>query len=701
MGGLLQELKRRKVFRIAVVYAVVAWLLIQIVATVLPILQLPEWTVTFFTLLFMIGFPIAIILAWAYEVTPEGIRPDTATELPTAPSSSVDRKLIYATFLLVLLVAGFQVVDRFVLIPSESSPAIVRSTSPETGSQTTRTSIVLGMVSDLGGQASVAISPDGTRVAYMHPENQTSNLFVRDLEQLEPTHLATLSRVSGSATPFFAPDSERIAYRDDNELKVVSVNGGSERSLVSGLTDSILSWDSDDSIVYTDGRQGELQRIQSVGGIPERLSLDLPQDRQHLIPHVLPGGRAILFNMAEGRTIRRGGVLIADLESGEVRTLIDNAYAGRYASSGHIVFMRSSTLWAAPFDLERMVLTGPQVPVLEGIQAIDFLGLARYSFSDNGRLVYLAGSNLSPDQQQRRLVWVSRTGETEAIPLESNLHRDPQISPDGNTISFTVPDQTGGRDIWTYDLRRGVQSRLTFTGAAEAALWAPDGQSLLYGTREKDWGIWTIAADGTGQPEILISDNDIVRAETISTDGNQIVYRKGIITNDLYIADRGDIRETDILLSSESSLSASTISPDGNWIAYTSYETGRLEVYVRPFPNVNDGKWQISTDGGVNPRWDPSGNSIYYITSQFLVRLMEVPISTDQDFEVGVPEPLFDGDFDRGAPILYDVAPDGQRFLMNEMVRDGEESQQPNVLSIIFVDNWFQELHRLAPPAIE
>jgi eukaryotic-like serine/threonine-protein kinase len=710
MSNLIQELQRRKVFRVAAVYAVVAWLLIQVADTVLPALQMPEWTVSFVTILFIMGFPIALILSWAYDITPEGVKADAGVVPTSLSTEHRDHKLIYATFVLVLLVVGFQIADRFFFAPAEITPPASQIASASGEQLTVRSSIIIGRRADVAGSERVdtAISPDGARITYVQIEEDGIHLYLRELNELVPRDLVRLSSdFYTNKAPVFSPDSQQIAYRDGSNLMRISVRGDSPQILATGLTEGTMDWESDQSILYSDGINHALYRIAAVGGNPQRLQLEVDSEEQQLIPHVLPGGNALLYNEAIGRLPTRG-IRLAMLDTGEVRTLIERGYAARYAASGHIVFMRASTLWAIPFDIERLEITGPEVPVVQGVQASSLFGVAFYSFSDDGRLVYRPGQNdngAGPSESE--LVWMYRTGQEEPLDLEPNQYAHPQISPDGEFVSLTVLDSNGNGDVWVQDLRRSILSRRTFSGAAESAIWTPDGANLLFGTREKDWGIWTVPADGTGEATSLARDRDIIRAETLTSDGEHIVYRKRTSSGpNLYLADvNGEPIGQQPLFATDSAVSGADISPDGRWLAYHSRESGRLEVYVRPFPNVEEAKWQMSTDGGEVPRWGPEGKELFYRSGNPPnVEIKSVSINTDAGFVASSPTTLFTGDFGGGgsvfiggSPLSYDVSPDGQRFLMLKNIRPIENSELEE-LSLVLVDNWFEELKRLAPP---
>ena len=632
------------------------------------------------------------------------------------PGSEPNRpilKLIFATCALVLLVAGFQVANRFFLTPVESTPPAGQLARSAGEQLTVRSSINLGVQADFNEiqVGSTAISPDGARIAYVQRKEDGFHLFLRELNELVSKDLIRLSSANIHKPLVFSPDSQQIAYRDGSNLMRTSIRGDSPQVLATGVTGGTMAWESDQSILYTDGNDQALRRIAAVGGMPRRLQLEVDSEQQQALPHVLPGGNILLYNESRGG-LANGGIMLAELDTGEVRTLIENGFAGRYAASGHVVFIRAATLWAVPFDLERLEITGPEVPVVQGVQAAPSYGLASYSFSDSGRLLYRPGGNWSGINSaagrrasESALVWMHRSGQEEPLDLKPNRYAELQISPDGESISLTIRDANGNTDVWVQELRRSVLSRRTFNGAAGRGIWTPDGANLLYSTTQEDWGIWTVPADGAGDATLLLRGDGRIRTGTVTPDGEQFVYRKILSTGqNLFLADiNGEPIGQQPLFAANSWVTGADISPDGRWLAYHSNESGRFEVYVRPFPNVEDAKWQISPDGGQEPRWGPEGNELFYRRGYAPnVEMNAVSISTDSGFAATRPITLFTGDFSTGVlegmTLRYDVSPDGQRFLMNKLIRITEENSDLEELSLVMVDNWFEELNRLAPP---
>jgi serine/threonine-protein kinase len=309
--------------------------------------------------------------------------------------------------------------------------------------------------------------------------------------------------------------------------------------------------------------------------------------------------------------------------------------------------------------------------------------VADYAISDNGTLIYLPGSSLN-----RTLVWVDRKGQEEPLAAEPQNYGTPRISPDGSRLAITVAE-SGGSDVWIYDLEGEIPTRLTFDPAVDQfPVWTPDGQRIVFdsGRAGAFHNLFWKAADGTGQVERLTTSPNNQFAYSFSPDGKRLVFGEAT-TTDLQVLSMEGERTSQPLFQSQFTEYQGMISADGHWIAYESDESGRFEVYVRPFPNVEEGKWQISSDGGTEPVWAPRGQELFYRNGG---AMMVVGIKTEPNFTAGSPEVLFTGRYTTSVLVTnYDISPDGQRFLM---IKEGEGSAQINV-----VLNWFEELKRLVP----
>ncbi len=311
-----------------------------------------------------------------------------------------------------------------------------------------------------------------------------------------------------------------------------------------------------------------------------------------------------------------------------------------------------------------------------------------YAISSNGTLAYVPAGV----QAERSLFWVDREGHEEPLAAEAGLYVRPRLSPDGSRVAITV-GVGANQDVWIYELAGDTLTRLTFDPANDfQSLWTPDGQRVVFtSTRDGEQpNLFWKAADGTGQVERLTTSPNRQVPQSWSPDGKSLVFLEVPIgTTDLYVLSVEGERTTEPLLQTQANVSRPAISPDGRWMAYRSEETGRFEVYVGPFPNVEDGKWQISRDGGESPVWGPNGRELFYrsLNGQ---SMMAVRVETEPTFAAGSPEVLFTGSYYFGAGRNYDLSPDGQRFLMIKEEEVG--GAQINV-----VLNWFEELKRLVP----
>jgi len=459
MGKLFEELKRRKVFRVAGVYAVVAWVLIQVANNLVPALQLPAWTNSFIVLLLLIGFPITIIMAWAYEVTPDGIRSDSGVQTQQLVNQSAAVQPInYIILGIVLLVTGFQIADRFLGVdqsaPDSASNAAITEAADSTLSR--RFTINIGNTTPFGGgllNADIALSADGSKLVYgvLRPELGAPSLYLKHLDQLQELELFT--GADNVYSPFFSPDGEWVGFsqNDGVGLHKVSISGGAPQLLAEDYRAASGGfWSVDGTVFNTSNSDGQLGRVSESGGARSPLGID--EENSGYIqswPYLLPGDDALLYTVALPVNVADGRIDLWVQSTGEKRTLIQNAYNARYVPTGHLVFVRAAALWAVPFDAERLQTTGPERPVIQGIQTDTTRGITPYAFSEDGLLVYLPGGETNPLAPEASLVWVDRDGSEELLPQARNLGRW-AVSPDGRQLAVSIRDSGADQDIWVY-----------------------------------------------------------------------------------------------------------------------------------------------------------------------------------------------------------------------------------------------------------
>ena len=616
------ELKRRNVFKVGAAYAIVAWLLIQVASIIFPAYQAPGWVMPIFVTLISLGFPIAVFLAWAYELTPEGIKVTTSEGPDQYHTQTTGQRLNYFIMSVLVLAVAFILLDNYVLVHIGETATVSSVATTNTGGidtaagestpepavssdsvQVRRTFLGLGQTQGLipfGVQAFLALSRDGGQLVYVLNKKGIEQLYHRQLKQLTAHVIPDIFQPRNLC---ISPDGEWVGTTNlDVGLFKVALQGSKPQQLVAQIISLAgCFWAKDNMIYFT--MNNKLHRIPAGGGKPEavRITSEYSEWTQAW-PYGLPDGKHLLLTVSQGNA-NAGHIVLLSLETGDTRILIQNAYNARYVPTGHIVFMRSGSLWAVPFDMKQLKVTGLEVAVIDGVETHTTTGIAGYTFSDDGLLVYLPGDELTGvmgGSRQLDLEWVDRKGNETRID-ELQLSSDfaaPRLSPDGRQVAVGVSGQSG-TDIWTYDFERGTFSRRTFSGNAVYAIWTPDGQRLVYSSVPPEFGLYWTRADGSGQPESLLKSKSFFAPYSFTPDMSQLVTIKsaGQTSFDIHILSMTGGHTEQPLLATELIETQPDLSADGHWLAYISSETGQTEVYVRPFPDVDNGKWQISTGG--------------------------------------------------------------------------------------------------------
>jgi len=536
--------------------------------------------------------------------------------------------------------------------------------------------------------APLAFSRDGSHMVYSAQKgDDPPRLYLRSMNSLEDEGLLG---TEGGDNPFFSPDGRWVGFFAGGEMKKVAITGGAAVT-ISRVGDSPLgaSWGSDDRIIFGRSSPG-LLRVSAEGGTPEVLtSSDASSDSFAISwPEILPEGQAVLFNSPVAIMAQR-------LDTGERKLLLQGGTFPHYLSTGHLIYSQAGTLMAVPFDLDRLEISGSPVPVIQGIRSGTRRGGPQFAVSRTGTLAYVPGT---VEQLTSTLVWVDRQGVVEPLPAPPRQYDYPELSPDGQRVAVSIAEKARTAlvetNIWVYDVARNGLTRLTFEGSRTVTpAWSPDAQWVAFtSNRDGPLNMFRQMANGSGGMERLNSNENQTPAASFSPDGQLLAFTESnpVTGRDIWVLNLAD-RETHLFLSTRYEETAPEFSPDGEWIAYSSNESGRREVYVRPYPGPG-GKWQISTNGGHEPVWNPEGGELFYRSGS---RMMAVPIDTESGFTAGTPLMLFEG------PYLptgfsypnYDVTADGQRFLMLAPVA----SQSDGATQINVVLNWTEELKRLVP----
>ena len=541
-----------------------------------------------------------------------------------------------------------------------------------------------------GSFGRVKISPNGKHIVYLRG-GEEPKLLVQDIDREQPRELGGTEGARDKGL-FWSPDSQFIGFAAGSALKRVSVQGGPAITLcqLTGATWEGGAWSPDgSSIVFSSPLAGSsgpvLQEIPAQGGSPRLLfEPDTSESGSgNAQPYFLPsqsGARSIVYDVGN---LTNREIFVKNLETGERKVLAQGAFPV-YSPTGHILYQTgafSPGLWALPFSLETLKPTGEAIPIAENA--------AEPSLAVDGTLVYvdLLGG------RQRQLVWQDRDGkELEVISQPQATMEQPSLSPDGRRAAV-VSNERGSLDIWVHDLTRSTKTRLTFEDKVVGSpTWSPSGQEIAY---HRDGGpaghIVRRAADGTGEAFVLVeSDAEGVLYPDWSRDGRYLVYyeRNVETQRDIrYIEFRsdGDAVESATFLGSPANERHPKLSPDGRFLAYTSDESGRDEIYVRPFPG-GEGKWQASTNGGTQPRWRGDGRELYYSETG---TIMAVAVSIEGAFALGRPQRLFvtPGLTSTTGSWNYDVSADGQRFLTIAPVEEADTTPP----KIRVVENWYEE----------
>ncbi len=537
--------------------------------------------------------------------------------------------------------------------------------------------------------STVALSPDGKSLVYMaSPAGKPPQLFLRRLDQPVAT---PIPGTENAAAPFFSPDGQWIGFFAEGKMLKVPVRGGPVSTVFGAVSPRGASWAADDTIIFVPTGGSGLMRVPAGGGTPRPLTTLNASEHEisHRWPDVLPGGKAVLFasSVAGRATWDDAEISLVSLETGQRRTLIHGGSFPRYVASGHIVYARTGVLMAVPFDLKRLEVTGPPVAVQEGVVTTLGNGAARFAVSESGLLAYVAGT---AGEAARSLIWLDRKGTGKELPAPSHAYFNARVSPDGKLAAVSIGSGAGIPDIWVYDFARSTVTRLTFgPGPNSYPVWTPDNKRVIYwsslaGRASMRWK----AVDGSGADEELHIASDSGAPESVSPDGKTLLFSAvnpdgGIGTQVLSLDGELKVRP---LLASQFTQNRAQFSPDGHWIVYESNESTRNEIYVQPFPGPG-GKWQISTSGGTMPRWSRNGQEIFF---RYGNQMMSVPVETRPAFKAGTPRLLFQGNYLGGSN--YDVAPDGQHFLMIKEKEAQAGSKEVNVIL-----NWFDDLKRRVP----
>jgi serine/threonine-protein kinase len=544
----------------------------------------------------------------------------------------------------------------------------------------------------------IAFSPDGTQLLLTPWPGPP---VVRRLDALDSRPIEEGKPDVFRNAPMFSPDGTSVSWIEWNgivganrPLLKASLAGGSPVKITDYDHFHAGDWAADGWIYWTQTYPGGIVRVRDSGGPIESVTpLDSKNgERSHRFAHLLPGGDALIYTVAYAGITSYDDARIDlwDLKTRQRKTLITGGSAAVYSPSGHLVYARAGKLFAAPFDLERREVTGPPMQVMDNVMMSQNTGAAHFAVSRRGDLAYAPGG---VEGGNRVLVWVDRSGKTEAVPLDPASYLYPRLAPDGKTMAVEI--EGPNHDFYVYDFARTVLSKVTTDGLSHSPVWSPDGRRIAF----RSWlaggmTMWWMNADRSGAPERLDLNGTRQNPVSFSPDGKFIAFdQKDAETDDdawIMPVPSGQARP---IARSKFGEGSAKFSPDGRWVAYSSTESGKAEIYVQPFPALGP-KIQISNAGGADPVWRRTGGEMYYRQGE---KMMVVSVDTSGPaLRASAPKVLFEGAYyegtgascEMGGPTAanYDVSPDGQRFLM---VRDNTNVYGTRVIVVV---NWAEEL---------
>ena len=580
--------------------------------------------------------------------------------------------------------------------------------SPTPQSETmARLSVEIGVDASIVTEQGVAtvLSPDGRALVFVAREAEAGQaLYIRFLERLQATRLAG---TDDARSPFFSPDSQWIGFFANGKLKKISVAGGAAVTLCDAPNGRGGAWAEDGTIAFLPNNGGGLGlwRVASEGGAPQPFTTLMPGEQDHRWPQILPGGRAVLFTTSsQAGSYNGANIAIQTLPNG-TRKIVARGYGGRYLTSGHLVYIHDGTMFAAAFNLERLEVVGPAVPILTDVVADTNFGAAHFTVSDRGTAAYLAVSNTGAGEA---VLWVDRNGTTSTLrdtPADwSNIH----ISPDARYLAMDISD---GRqtDVAVYDWSRDTITRLTLDAAEDwGPVWSPDSRLIAFrSSREGPYNLYWQRADGVGEASRLTNSRNTQYPVSWHPSGKFLAFVEITPDNaeDVMILPIGDDVNSGFkpgtptaLLNSSFNESSPAFSPDGDWIAYTSNSSGTQEVYVRPFPGPGSPRL-ISNGGGEHPAWSRARPEILYQAPNGQIIVSPYSLSADS-FKVDRSRPWPGPRVNRrrrgsgaagGRP--FDLHPDGARIAGAFTVKPKSDETQER---IVFLFNFFDEVRRLA-----
>jgi len=676
----INELKRRSVIRVTIAYALVAWLVAQLAEFATNTFGAPDWVLRTFVVLLLLGLPIAIILAWAFDMTPSGLKKASTDE--TARPEPKSTNFVVVILLGVVLAAA--VVLQFwgpeVSAPRPARPnaagpsAVMPSLHADIAFPEDTPLALIGAAALGNGRRAFSISPDGEHLVFSGVRDGEYDLYLRDLD----SH--TVRKLGGTGNgydPFFSPNGQWIAFFAGNQLKRVARAGGDAVAVTEATNSAGGTWIGNDRILaFTDEGGGMLQF--SFGG--ERQESDAPVGGN--APHALPNGQHVLWDSDQ--------IVVFDMASEQLQNLPIRGSDPRYLG-GFLFYAQGDTLVAARFDPDSLTLRSTPVPVLTGLRT-EIYGFSQWALANNGTLLYAPGISAS----ENPLIWVGDEGQQD-LQLPQRQKGTFEISPDGKHL-LVVEAQSGSKALWLYDLEGGASRKLSSEPDIRGTQlsWMPNGKEIVY-HRQTETGrvpyILSLDSGNLGRP-LLDDSKDVVSVYSISANGRFLAVKKSPVTSEsagnetqtdrMALIDLIENREIEIPMVGTSNWGM-TVSPEGDAVVYTSPVSGEYQNYLQPVPPTGV-RYQVSRVGGAEePRWSRDGTKIYYRSG---LRIMVVDVQLKPEIVLGEPRVFYEGSFVNVSGRSYDISPDGSRALVIKGPVD-------TARSIRLITNWLDQVERI------
>jgi serine/threonine-protein kinase len=495
--------------------------------------------------------------------------------------------------------------------------------------------------------------------------------------------------------PFFSPGGDWLGFAAGDRLWKVPVAGGPriELAKLPGFHKG-STWDAEGILSGPSTNTGLFRVAPEGGELAAVTELDASKgEASQRWPELLPDGRHVLCTVKKVglATFDDADIAVYSMDSRQWKTVLHGGYYAKYAQTGHLLYVREGEIMAAPFDLQRLEVTGPATRVVSGVMSEPSSGAAQFDLSRNGTLVFAPGG---PVESQVEVLWIDREGKESLVGVPARSIREVSLSPDGTRVAVVIAGATDA--IFVYDFARGTLTRATSEGNSYSVLWMADGENLLYSSDRDSGGMFRSRADGSGTPAKVLPGLGVFTSVSIVGSIPTLVYPKGKFgARNIWLAPLQSGTAGSPLLVSPFDQWDPQVSPDGKWLAYVSDESGRAELYVSPFPS-GAGRWQISTDGAGSPKWSADGKELFFLlggTGDFgetkrRRTLVSVSVATGDSFVPGRPRTAFEW----SGVGAFSLAPDAKRLLV---LRPRDPPVRTS--KIYAVLNWFEELRKLAP----